>query len=264
MLISIEGNIGSGKSTFCKYLKDHLSKKWNLPSNRNIYFVDEPVDIWETIKDCEGNLIEHFYKNPEKYAFCFQMTAYISRLAKLKDIIEKAKSDDIIIMERCVYSDYNVFALMLYNSGKINEIEFQCYNMWFEYFQKEIPSILFIYIKTDFNNCYDRITQRNRQGENEITKIYLEQCEKYHENWLNKEVNKITLDGNKDTNSHPEYCDIVKQIMCYKLNVPENFDGNDSDNEHYYEYRYETSKWNKRLFNKTLEQCNKRAKNNIN
>ena len=43
MIFSIEGNIGSGKSTFCKYLKEHFSKFYNKPHGTNVLFVDEPV-----------------------------------------------------------------------------------------------------------------------------------------------------------------------------------------------------------------------------
>ena len=42
MLISIEGNIGSGKSTIIDFLKSL--------NNDNIVFVDEPVDEWLNIK----------------------------------------------------------------------------------------------------------------------------------------------------------------------------------------------------------------------
>ena len=163
MIISLEGNIGSGKSTFYNYIKDHFSKYYNRPEGKCIYFVEEPVDDWQDIKDSDGNLIEHFYKNPEKYSFCFQMTAYISRLAKLKKILKTAKQDDIIITERCVFSDYNVFARMLHDTGKINDIEFQCYSKWFDEFLSEMPSILFVYLKTDFDNCYARVTTRSRK-----------------------------------------------------------------------------------------------------
>ena len=65
MIFSIEGNIGSGKSTFCKYLKEYFSKYYNEAWNSKVIFVDEPVDVWESIKDTDGNLLEHFYKSPE-------------------------------------------------------------------------------------------------------------------------------------------------------------------------------------------------------
>lgn len=260
MIFSIEGNIGSGKSTFCKYLKNHFSKYYNKPHHANVIFVDEPVEDWENIKDNDGNLLEHFYKCPEKYSYCFQMTAYISRLVNLKKAIKKAKSDDTIIMERSVFSDYNVFARMLYDSGKINEIEFQSYNKWFDHFLEDLPSFFYIYIKTDFKNCHSRVLKRSRSGETPITEAYLKMCENYHEDWLTNEKYIITFDGNKDTSFHPEYLDILKQMMNYKMNVPENFNENDSDNEYYYEAMHEKAKWNKRLLDKTLEDCKKRSR----
>ena len=72
-IYSIEGNIGSGKSTLVNMLKIEQE------NNKNIVFMDEPVCIWESIKDKEGtNIIEKFYGNTPKYAFSFQMMAYIS------------------------------------------------------------------------------------------------------------------------------------------------------------------------------------------
>lgn len=207
MIFSIEGNIGSGKSTFCNYLKEHFSKFYDS----NIIFVDEPVEDWLSIKDHEGNLLEHFYRCPEKYSYCFQMTAYISRLINLKKAIKNANPNDTIIMERSVFSDYNVFAKMLYYSGKINEIEYQCYKMWFHHFLEELPDIFYIYIKTDFKNCHSRVIKRSRVGETPITQEYLSMCEKYHDIWLNKEKRILMFDGNKDTSYHPTFLDILKQ-----------------------------------------------------
>jgi len=207
-----------------------------------------------------GNLIEHFYKNPEKYSFCFQMTAYISRLAKLKKILKTAKQDDIIITERCVFSDYNVFARMLHDTGKINDIEFQCYSKWFDEFLSEMPSILFVYLKTDFDNCYARVTTRSRKGEKSISKDYLEMCEKYHNNWLDQEENKITLNGNLDISHQAEHLDILRQMINFDTNYPSKFNPDDSDGEHYREYYFDKPKWSKRLYDKTLEQCKKRLK----
>ena len=209
MIISLEGNIGSGKSTFYNYIKEHCGEL----GGKQVHFVEEPVSDWQNIRDNDGNLIEHFYKYPKKYSFCFQMTAYISRLAKLRNVLKTAKEDDIIITERCVFSDYNVFAKMLHSTGQINDIEFQCYTKWFDEFLKDIPGILFVYIETDFVNCHSRVMSRSREGEESISKEYLEMCQKYHNEWLNEEKNKITLNGNLDTSSFAEHFYILKQIM---------------------------------------------------
>jgi len=149
---------------------------------------------------------------------------------------------------------------MLYDTGKINKIEFECYKKWFDEFLDEIPKILLFYIKTDFNNCYSRIKSRSRQGEESISKEYLEMCEIYHENWLKVEVNKIILDGNLDTSRHSEHLDILKQMINFDTNYPDKFNPNDSDSEHYNDYYFNKPKWRNRLYNKTLEECNKRVK----
>jgi deoxyadenosine/deoxycytidine kinase len=120
MIISIEGNIGSGKSTIFNFLKNILSKN-------DFYFVDEPVEEWLKIRDEKENIIEKFYKNQKKYAFSFQMMAYISRLKNLQEAI-KNNPNKIIITERNIMTDKNIFAKMLYHQKKIDEINYKIYN----------------------------------------------------------------------------------------------------------------------------------------
>ena len=146
-IISIEGNIGSGKSTFVKELENYCNA--NIKKMK-IHFLQEPVDIWNNVQNSEGkNIIECYYANQEKYAFPFQMMAYISRIHLLKEAL---KNDyDIIITERCVHTDKNVFAQMLFDESKIGEIEFKIYNMWFDEFLKDLPKIEIVYLKTNPN-----------------------------------------------------------------------------------------------------------------
>ena len=106
-IISIEGNIGSGKSTFLSYLRNNCSS--------NIIFVKEPIDYWEQIKDRETNetMLQKFYKDQKLYSFSFQMMAFISRFSILRETIKQNPSA-IIITERCLYTDKYVFAKMLF------------------------------------------------------------------------------------------------------------------------------------------------------
>ena len=49
LIISIEGNIGSGKSTLMSYLKTNY-----LTVDNGIYkvgYIDEPIDMWNSITD---------------------------------------------------------------------------------------------------------------------------------------------------------------------------------------------------------------------
>jgi deoxyadenosine/deoxycytidine kinase len=196
-IFSIEGNIGSGKSTFVNILKDYYK------DNDNILFMQEPVNDWLEFKDKDGEtIITKFYSNQNKYAFSFQMMAYISRVSKLKKLVNSVKNNKnaIIICERCVLTDRNVFAKMLYDDNKIEEINYQIYNAWFDEFIEDIPVEGLVYIKADPEVSYNRVKHRNREGE-DIPLEYLRNCNKYHNNWLdNEKTTVLTLDANKNFN----------------------------------------------------------------
>ena len=207
IILSIEGNIGSGKSTLIKYLQNnYLNNSTNNSLNNStnnplkIYFLPEPVSIWESITDNEGvNIIEKYYANQSKYAFSFQMMAYISRLSLLRNALNR--DFDIIITERSIYTDKMVFAKMLHDDGKIEAIEYKIYNMWFDEFIRDIPKVYVIYVKTNPKTAFKRVLNRSRQGET-IPLEYLEYCHNYHEKWLDEYPDEsiIILDGNNVIN----------------------------------------------------------------
>jgi deoxyadenosine/deoxycytidine kinase len=203
IIISIEGNIGSGKSTVLNYLKDFYKNKSNIG---NVCFLDEPIELWNTIKDSNGvTILEKFYSNIEKYAFSFQIMAYISRLSIFRKAIKQ--NHDVIITERSIFTDCNIFAQMLYDDKKIEEVEYLIYKKWFEEFLDELPTINYIYIKAEPVNSYKRVLKRGRQGET-ITLEYLEKCHSYHEKWLHTiKGNNRVFDANCDINENPHILD---------------------------------------------------------
>ena len=194
-ILSIEGNIGSGKSTVINTLKDSYSQY----NSNNVYFLEEPVSEWVEIQDAFGkNIIEKFYADQEKYSFSFQMMAYISRLAMLKRAIKhcKEKGITLIICERSLQTDKNVFCKMLYDTKKIEDVNYNIYLKWFDEFILEIPKTYFIYIKTTSSIANERVLKRNRKGET-ISLEYLNMCSEYHDNWLlNNTKDTIIIDGN--------------------------------------------------------------------
>lgn len=198
LILSTEGNIGAGKSTLIRGLKDKLSDKIKT----KIILLQEPVDIWDTFRDKEGvTILEKFYNNQKQYAFAFQMMAYISRLQILKDTVKRYPSS-IILCERSIWTDRNVFAQMLFDEGKIEEIEFLIYNKWFDCLSSDFSLDGIIYLKTSPEICQNRITVRDRKGET-IPLQYLERCNDYHTKWLKNKDNVKVLDGNHNsTNSN--------------------------------------------------------------
>jgi deoxyadenosine/deoxycytidine kinase len=203
IIVSIEGNIGSGKSTLLANLRSYYE------NNADVIFLKEPVDEWEKIKDENGTtILEKFYGDQNKYSFPFQMMAYVSRLKVLRDAlkgIDRTQTRRIVIItERSLYTDKMVFAKMLYDSQKIELINYKIYLNWFDTFSEEFPVNKVVYVKTDPEICHSRIMKRSREGESNIPLEYLENCNNYHNNMLDVNLDdcvcdeQLILDGNVD------------------------------------------------------------------
>jgi deoxyadenosine/deoxycytidine kinase len=192
VVVFVEGNIGSGKSTLVR----KLAEKYE--NDNDVHFLQEPVDEWKSIVDEDGvDIITNYYKDQKAYAFKFQMMAYITRLNGLKQIMNTS-THKVIICERSLYTDKNVFAQMLYDDGIIDEIGYTIYNKWFDCFTDIMKDTKYIYLNTPPRVCDERIKIRNRTGEEGIPLEYLVKLHEYHENWLNKDAN-LHLDGNIPT-----------------------------------------------------------------
>lgn len=179
LFISVEGGIGAGKTTLLKALQQRISSD-------EIVFLKEPVDIWESIKDPEDgeNILEKFYKNPSQYAFSFQVMAYASRLSIIRKTIADHPKCKIIICERSLDADRNIFAKMLHHDGLIDDIHFQIYNHFFNEYSQDYSLSGVIYIDADPEVCMTRIGVRGRHGEEKIKLDYLQKCRDYHHKWL--------------------------------------------------------------------------------
>ena len=220
-IVSIEGNIGSGKSTLLENLRKHYS------TNSQVIFLREPVDDWEKIRDSQGNtMLKKFYGDQEKYSFAFQMMAYISRLKILRDTIKEINSSRntnyTIITERSLYTDKYVFAKMLHDQNKIEDVCFQIYLNWFDEFAKDFPINNSVYVNTEPHKCYERIHIRAREGEEFIPLSYLQECHNYHEDFLGENgigTNKLVLDGNIDIFKNEKIVeDWLEQIHVFITN----------------------------------------------
>ena len=206
IILSIDGNIGSGKSSVVRYLKKNFNTYCEKKGKSfKICFLQEPVDEWEKIIDKNDgkNAIEKFYEDNYSYSFSFQMMAYISRLSLFKKAL--LEDYDIIITERSMFTDKNVFAKMLYDSKMMRCIDYQIYNKWFDEFVDIIKNMKIIYIRTSPEICSKRIIKRARNGEN-IPIEYLQDCHYYHEIWLSdpkymEEGNVLVINGNEETNT---------------------------------------------------------------
>lgn len=191
-IISVEGNIGAGKTT----ILDKMQKE-NI--NQTIVFIREPVDLWEEVKDSENvTILSKFYENPDKYSFQFQIMAFTTRLRLLKQTIAENPQAKLFICERSLEADKEIFATMLYEDNHMDEISYNIYKQCFhDALEDKYKLSGIIYLNTNPVTSFERIVKRNREGESNITMTYLEKCHRAHEVWFSR-FNKPILQINSD------------------------------------------------------------------
>ena len=179
--ISIEGNIGAGKSTLFAKLKQYVLDN-NL--QQKVVFIDEPLEIWKGIIDpvTGKTILELFYENPSKWSFSFQTMVFASQQKYIRNTLSTHPECRILISERSIEAGRNIFTKICLDSNYINTTEMQIYDLLFE--TNQYPLHMTIFLNTSADVCFERIQQRARKGENEITMEYLNQCDTYYRKWL--------------------------------------------------------------------------------
>jgi len=226
-IVAIEGNIGAGKTTIFEVLKSRLRHLGG-----QVVFMPEPVELWQSIADESGETaLAKFYRDPTKYAFSFQIMAYSSRLAMLRRVIREHPDCKVIVCERSLEADRNIFAKLLYAAGNMESVEFQIYEMLFRDTASEYPLNAAVYIDSDPEVCSARIGKRSRDGESSIPLDYLQKCHDNYDAWLldttgeiqGKTFPVLRIDTNADATYSPDDVDdcgnrwvdqIVKFIGC--------------------------------------------------
>lgn len=175
--LSVEGNIGAGKSTFLHKIRDSLacSLLW------------EPCHEWQ---DIEGlNLLDEFYKDIKRWAYSFQLYAFLTRIEAIeKKLKDKTSSEAFFIAERSIFADRYVFAQVCYEIGNMKQLEWNMYRKWFDWTLSRKEKKLFpaglIYLKVDPEISYQRIKFRGRSEEKDIPFDYLNLLNDCHNRWL--------------------------------------------------------------------------------
>lgn len=190
IIISLEGNIGVGKSTLMGVLEKEFSDIAD--------FVYEPVDEWLNILDEneEKNLLDIFYEDKKRWAYTFQNVAYITRMKRILDTTK-----NVVIMDRSLDGDYNTFTKMLREEGCLNDIEWQSYLMWYNLYRDYIGKNIkksYVYLKCSPEVAISRIAKRNRSEEKSISIDYINKLHDSHEKWFEREDNVYIFNVEED------------------------------------------------------------------
>ena len=198
--ISLEANIGAGKTTFLKT----FPKYWT--GSKPITTIPEPLQKWQSIQDTHGdNLLDHFYQDPSRWSYTFQSATFITRI---QNIQENLRPGHVHLMERSIQTDRHCFAALARQNGCMNEMEWKLYLEWFgwleENFQKDIEPDFYLYLRASPETCYQRMRQRDRSEETNVSLTYLQELHDKHEMWLrHQKIPVIVLDADDDFAHNP-------------------------------------------------------------
>jgi deoxyadenosine/deoxycytidine kinase len=149
MIISIEGLIGVGKTTFIS----HFANMTNLSP------------CHESVED--NPFLAKFYEDQKRWAFTLQIYFLHDRYKK------HTNKEGNLILDRSIYGD-RCFANILYKDGLIERDEYFTYLELFEVFEGMTKKIdLCIHLHTSTEQALGRIKKRNRKIESDISLDYL-------------------------------------------------------------------------------------------
>lgn len=203
--ISIEGNIGSGKTTFLE----------QFVNNKDICVLSEPVKMWQNCNDL--NLLEYLYKDPKKWMFTFQSYVQLTMLMQHTMEIEQP----VKCMERSLFSARRIFVENAVRQGILEKPGEAVIHEWFKWIQSDerVKLDLIVYLRTSPEVAYERMVARNRSEECSVSLEYLQNLHKLHEEWLidrkNLDYNTAVLvvDGNvkysEANNSYNKYKSLI-------------------------------------------------------
>ena len=192
VILSVEGNIGVGKSTFLEVLEAESVAALTYRENNRSYsppapmptpaspitFVPEPVETWQNIGG--HNLLEQFYADPKSNSFIFQIAAVSTRV----DLLEKCSRSlrGPYILERSIVSD-NIFASNCHASGLMTDREYAVYtHSWAALAKRDATKVSgVIYLRASPDTCFARQQKRGRSEEKDIAPKYLVDLHDRHE-----------------------------------------------------------------------------------
>ncbi len=149
--ITIEGNIGAGKTTLATLLSNHFQSRLILEE-----FADNPF-------------LPKFYEKPEQYAFPLELFFMAERYKQLKELLQTQD-----LFQSVTVSDYLFNKCLLFAKVTLPEEEFKLYQKLFDIINPQIvqPDIL-IYLHSPVERLQTNIKKRNRSYEQTIPNEYL-------------------------------------------------------------------------------------------
>lgn len=191
--ITIEGNIGAGKTTLARLLSKRLNARVILEE-----FAENPF-------------LAKFYENPSQYAFPLELFFMAERYKQLKDLLHTRD-----LFQTVTISDYLFTKCLLFARVNLPEEEFRLYQKLFEIIHAQmIQPDLLIYLHAPINKLQQNIKKRNRVYEQNIADDYLYNIQQTYTHYIKQHnIKTLFIDAsNADFLDNPKHLEVVLEAL---------------------------------------------------
>jgi deoxyadenosine/deoxycytidine kinase len=201
--ITIEGNIGAGKTTLSNILAQKLNAKLILEE-----FADNPF-------------LPKFYEKPDQYAFPLELFFMAERYKQLKDFLNTQD-----LFQQVTISDYLFTKCLLFAKVNLPSEEFRLYQKLFDIIHQQIsfPDIL-IYLHAPVQKLQHNIKKRNRSYEQDIKDDYLFNLQETYTSYIKQHnIKTIFIDAsNADFMGNDKHVQVVLDALDKDLSQGQHY-----------------------------------------
>jgi deoxyguanosine kinase len=187
--ITVEGNIGAGKTTLAHLLSKHYNARLVLEE-----FADNPF-------------LPKFYENPQQYAFPVELFFMAERFKQQKELIQQKD-----LFQSLTISDYLFTKCLLFAKVTLPDDEFRLYQRLFEIIHQQLvqPDIL-IYLHAPVSKLQSNIKKRNRSYEQNIPDDYLFNIQETYTHYIKQHnIKTLFVDaGNADFLHNEKHLQVI-------------------------------------------------------
>jgi deoxyadenosine/deoxycytidine kinase len=191
--ITIEGNIGAGKTTLSHLLAEHYNARLVLEE-----FAENPF-------------LAKFYEQPQQYAFPVELFFMAERYKQLKELVHNKD-----LFQHVTISDYLFTKCLLFAKVNLPEEEFRLYQKLFDIIHQQLmfPDIV-IYLHAPVQRLQQNIRKRNRPYELKIPDEYLFNLQETYTSYIKQHnITTIFIDAaNADFLGNPAHLQVVIEAL---------------------------------------------------